>query len=104
MDLYRMKVRRIEGYWWETPYQKFQTIDQHYESDDEAFSGFAKRIAQMNSIQPPYDPERDGTPYRILGGDDEPCLIALPMWIKRQSIGGVKWIDVIKSIPKGPSK
>ena len=97
MDLYRMKVRRVE--YGEplshddhpihrVPYQRFQTIDRHYDSDKSALSGFSSRIAEMNS--------------RILGGDDKHCHIALPMWIKRQSIGGKKWINIIKEISRHP--
>ena len=97
MYLYKMKVRRIERGEplgngdhpiHRIPYQRFQTIEEHYPADREAFSGFANRIAEMNS--------------RILGGADKPCLIALPMWIKRQSIGGVTWHDVLKDVPKKP--
>ena len=87
MYLYRMKVRRIEAKRkYHGAYQRFQTVNRYYNTDEEAMAGFARFIVQLN------DPESDHTS----------SLLALPMWIKRQSIGGTNWVDIIKKIPKHP--
>lgn len=87
MHYYKMKVRRVESATaYGRPYQRFQSVNRYYDTDEEAIAGFARYIAQLNDAD----------------GGHTKCLIALPMWIKRQSIGGTKWMDIIKEIPKHP--
>jgi len=82
---YRMKCRVIYKETNGIPHQMFRLFEYAGNDDDVALKHFQLEL----------------TPY-YFGPQALNILLVLPMWLKKQSIGGVKWIDVIKSIPKGP--
>tara|TARA_R100000008_G_C3573385_1_gene163672 strand:- start:722 stop:1045 length:324 start_codon:yes stop_codon:yes gene_type:complete len=77
---YIMKYRYIEKPVRSYLKQEFKHFLFFADSDEEALEYFAKKLTEMMA-----KPE---------------CLIAVPVWVKRMSIGGTKWHNVLTKIEK----